>query len=849
MDKRVKHLAAYTITTVQIDYKPDGKLLIGPRPRGLLTGTDAAQCPYDKTLLVGDWISDYNSTGEVAVVINANAFWGEAPAIGSDITLLAPQGSVLARVVGHLQLPRQGRGSPRTGMPTMFVSTANYEAHFKVSGRRLPYDIVTINFKREGEIDYFRQAWSEKLLQGGAPCRIEDPEKLLAQMDERATAALMRTSPIVLGLSGMATICIIITTLLLGLRNRLHTLAMLRAIGAERRHLYLLVLSEAFQVAVSGCVLGIFAGWVSLKLMAQRMPASFPAGVALDRFTIVAAIVCAFSGVVGAAIAPCVQAARLKPLEILQNMYAPKQRLSVIRTVVGFLLLLPAPLLALRLPMDVALRCKLLLYLALPALIVGCILVAPLVVILAERIFSVLLSRLTGINPKLFSQPLSLQLGRVVSTAITISIGLGLYIAIETWGSSLTQPFLPSQGFPDVIVTFAPQGIDADKAEAAQRVEGLRQGESFVLESEQFILDDETLERIRANKEFTLSQNNVLVLGIDPAKAFGGKTPMFKLPFVSGSASAAERELAKGGTCVVPAMFATQSRFKVGDYVGIRVPVRDRENNITGERIEHLKIVGVIDASWHLITARAGLRGLDGNPFYTFSPIFVSYDQARSITSHDDKIQFVWANLSDKLKALQVEDATTELQNQITRAIGFGGADGVSAGMRMLRPGPRGGDRTFVQVSYRDFVLEGTVKHADDIISSMSRVPLWALAILSLSIVNAVMASVQVRRVEIGRMRAIGLSRSQLLRLICIEGVLVGAAACLLSLIFGIESGWCFTGYSRGMMAFGAIPVSFRLPVMHLIYANLFALGLALSAAIVPAWMISRREPADLLRQ
>ena len=127
--------------------------------------------------------------------------------------------------------------------------------------------------------------------------------------------------------------------------------------------------------------------------------------------------------------------------------------------------------------------------------------------------------------------------------------------------------------------------------------------------------------------------------------------------------------------------------------------------------------------------------------------------------------------------------------------------------------------------------------------------PLWALAILSLSAVNAVVASIQTRRVELGRMRALGLSRSQLLRLVCVEGLLIGVAVALLSLLFGIESGWCFTGYTRSKMAFGGLPVAFRLPLAHLAWANLLALGLALLAAVVPAVLLARREPAALLQE
>jgi cell division protein FtsX len=813
----------------------------------------------------------------------------------------------------------------------MFVSTADFEAHFRELQGKPPYDILALQLKSPLEWSAFRADWDARLKEGAFPCRLNDPATILKQMDDRSTDQFMRSSPLVLGLAGVATICIIITTLSLGLRNRLYTLAMLRAIGAERRHVFMLILTEGVLVSAVGCILGILGGWGALLIMASQTPAAFPNGVALDGATIVSAVICAVLGVAGAAMFPCVQAARMRPLDVLQELYVERRRVSVLRTALGVLFLLPAPVLALHIPIEAALRCKLLLYAALPALVIGCVLIAPLAVVLAERLFGSIVCRLAGLNPKLLSQPLSRQMGRAVGTAITISVGLGLYTAIETWGGSMTKPFLPSPGFPDVIVSFTPNGIDTNRAAAVLATQGFRPGEAFPFECEQFLLDDPTLDRIRSNKEYELQQNNVLLLGVDPEKGFGGSHPVFSFKFVEGSSAEAARRLAAGGACVIPTMFADQSRFGLGDKIGLRVPVVSQEggtNAVTGERIQALEIVGIAEMNWHLISARAGLRGQDGKPFSTLSPVFVSYAQSRDVTAHSNVVKFIWANMTDDLRALQVEDATTELQGRVTRAItpvgpggrpGMGGAFGgggpgasapgsTEGGMPAApgvdaegRRGPRpagapeggvapglahgdgegrqgpppgmgaggpggmsgapeggmrrgrggfgrgGGPQNFVQVSYRDFVLSGTSKHADDIISGMSRIPLWALAILSLCIVNAVVASIQTRRVEIGRMRAIGLSRSQLLRLVCLEGILIGFAVALLSLAFGVESGWCFTGYTRGTMAFGGLPISFQLPWAHLAMANLLALGLALAAAIIPALLISRKEPAALL--
>jgi hypothetical protein len=81
-------------------------------------------------------------------------------------------------------------------------------------------------------------------------------------------------------------------------------------------------------------------------------------------------------GVAGAAVIPCVQAARMRPLDVLQNLHAPRGAFRRTARRWASCCLLPAPVLALHLPIEPALRCKLLLYAALPALAIGCVMIA-----------------------------------------------------------------------------------------------------------------------------------------------------------------------------------------------------------------------------------------------------------------------------------------------------------------------------------------------------------------------------------------------------------------------------------------------------------------------------------------
>ena len=63
----------------------------------------------------------------------------------------------------------------------------------------------------------------------------------------------------------------------------------------------------------------------------------------------------------------------------------------------------------------------------------------------------------------------------------------------------------------------------------------------------------------------------------------------------------------------------------------------------------------------------------------------------------------------------------------------------------------------------------------------------WAaMAVASLGVVNTVMAGVRSRRYQLGVLRAIGVTRGEMLRLILAESLLLGVAACLLGVAAGL---------------------------------------------------------------
>ncbi len=130
----------------------------------------------------------------------------------------------------------------------------------------------------------------------------------------------------------------------------------------------------------------------------------------------------------------------------------------------------------------------------------------------------------------------------------------------------------------------------------------------------------------------------------------------------------------------------------------------------------------------------------------------------------------------------------------------------------------------------------------------VSQLPLVTLGVTSVSVIGAVLASVRARRWELGVLRALGIGRFALVRLIVAEALLVGIVACLLSLGFGVMAGYCGTGVTRYMNIRGGMITPLIVPWLQIGIGFAFALALCLFAAVWPAIACGRTEPLRLLQ-
>ncbi|TWT29679.1 FtsX-like permease family protein [Blastopirellula retiformator] len=664
----------------------------------------------------------------------------------------------------------------------------------------------------------------------------------------------------VTALSILASAFIIFTTLSMGVNERARQLAVLRAVGLRRMQVASLVVTEALALALFGWLGGLLGGWLLLQALASATPQLFPDGVALGGASVLLTGCCSLFGALLASIFPIWKATRISPLEAMAPLQVAPGGFRSYGAIglVSLLLIAINPLLVYLPGLPETLRFALVLLVGAPATIVGFILLAPLFVLVVEKIFSPVVATVMRLQNNLVQTQLSANMWRSAGIAASLMLGLGLYTATQVWGWSMLSGFLPGRWTPDVIVKFDP-GLPVETVEKVRQTEGVLADQFLSVAVEQTKLVGDPLKS--REKDSAVRQDNVCLIGLDAAAGLGGDSPLFRLEFVQGTREEAIAKLQQGRYCILPDTFQRLAGLNVGDKVGF-IPPSDPDNPV---EYEIAGIAAMPGSNW--ITKTTGLRR---NSVRTAGLAFASERQVRDDFKLPNR-EFFWLNVASGVTAEQLQE---RLQTLVASSRGGGRPNGetgpgreaaargestrqppvaAAAGPPARGPGRgrgRGGRDGPVQVSSIKDVRDSMRSRAGAAINAMGWLPLITLVVVSLGIVNTIAASVRARRWEFGVLRAVGLKRFGLSRLVLSEALLIGAVASLLSLAFGVVVGWSCLGLVRYVSNawFEGVATSLIIPWTSLWFGYALTFVLCTIAALWPAISAGRTEPLTLLQ-
>ena len=392
---------------------------------------------------------------------------------------------------------------------------------------------------------------------------------------------------------------------------------------------------------------------------------------------------------------------------------------------------------------------------------------------------------------------------------VAFACGFGAFVAVEVWGASLMKPFIPSPEWPDAIVSLLPGGVspyDVDRLSELPGVSAI--GELQVLQAP-FHPREESKGRGRGGRN---AYRNALLMAGKPELMFGGDAPLLPLKIVRGRRDAAFKAVAGGRSCIVTEMMARARGLEEGDDIAIEVR----------GAVHRLKIAGIADLNWHMVTSRGLVRGLNGMPSDTDGPVFVSFETMYSILpvpSLMSSMTHLWLRYRpDFVREHGVFAVGRMVEGSIAERLG--------------NP-----SQCAIRLHARDEIADGTMAHGARLIGAMARVPFVFLAVLSIGFVAMLTAFADASRREFEILRTVGATKMQLVLRMVKEAMRVASCGILAGMPCGAVAGWLFTWGTRAAMAHWGLPASFCVPWPEVasgaVGAVLFALLIAAPAAAV----------------
>ncbi|WP_084427558.1 FtsX-like permease family protein [Roseimaritima ulvae] len=717
------------------------------------------------------------------------------------------------------------------GLPSGFIQGVPTSAIYvrpgvadEINGYSGKPQVLQIALRDTVSSETFREVWEAKFAAHTPPLKLIDFAAVRRGMESSRTVSGQQSQAwAATGMASLAAIFIIFSTLSMGVSERAREFAMLRAVALTRFQVAGIIAVESVVLALLGWGGGLLAGWLMVLVGSRMLPALFSSGAVLGWGSIALSGLTVLAGATAAAILPAWRAMRIKPLEAMSaRPVTPNTRWWVVLGAIGFVLSAATPITVFMLPMSDSWRTWCYSFVTYPMLLLGMVLLAPAVVVGCERLCGPFVTRLLRLDQRMMKTQLSSNLWRSVGATLALSVGLGLYASTQTWGYSMLVPFTPGAWLPDALVAFHPVGLEEQDVPLVSQVDGVRADQVIPLAIEQAKFDwggDAPPSRMRFG-------DNGIVCGLDPQRAFGGDRPFLDVSFVRGTREAAIDAIENGVGCVVSEDFVMGTGLDLGDEVTF-VPPADESQRV------RYRIAGVVALpGWQWVTKFSGVRR---HFVRTGTLLFANRQRVREDFALE-RPEFFWLNLEQDADLAKVE---ADFQAIAER---HRGETFVATGV-----GEVNAYRPFARMTATETVKRAIQMRADDMIWGMSYLPLVTLVIMSLAIANTVIASVRSRTWEFGVMRSIGVTRSQLIRLVFAETSLIAISACMLSLGFGLIAGWC----GVGMAQFGgwfAGPPSFLIPWGQLSIGFGITLLLCLIAGLWPAIKTGRAEPLGLLQ-
>lgn len=771
-------------------------------------------------LIEGGWFD--TSDGDVVVVDQVTAAlvkdqWNYAAdesrgrvKVGETIELPAPHGSLKLRVVGIVHKPK----ILAMLQPSLYVPISTLQRWSAAGGG--PADRVSsiqIDLAPSADPAEFAERWRARLEAADPLLTLKLTSDQRSELD-RNLFGVRLASFLGGAVSLLAATFIILSTLSMGVNERQRTLAMLRAIGAEKRQLAGLVVLESLLLAGLGVAVGVPLGMLWVQVMHWTFSDLLQGGIVISLGGVAFAVGGAMTAAAVASILPAVGATRTDPLEAMTPLARPGPiRRAMLLAIPGAILAGIdtaiiftnwRPLVAAFGAQDVdtwarSVQFYLHFAIGLPALMLGFFLLAPLFVVLVERVAGPAVALVLGLRFSLLRQQLSGGVWRAAGTAAALMVGLAILVVLQVQGNTVVGGWRLPNKFPDIfITTFKIGGLTPADVAKIRTVEGIKQDELLPIA----IASPEFGSTIFSIRGAATMPEATMFFGVDPKLAL----QMMQLDFRDGTPEEAVRMMtANRRHVLVTEEFRKLKGLGVGDTIALKTP---RQGTID------YTIAGVVwSPGLDVVVSMFDL----GKQFEqrTAASIFGTLEDVRD----DFGVENVYLFAANLEPGIQKEALSAQVQQRL-------GAWGVQAGdVRQIK-----------------YYIE---HHFQKILMMISSVAFSAMAVAALGVANTVMAGVRSRRWQFGIMRSIGVTRGQLLRLVLAEAALLGVVGVALGLGAG---GTMALNAKQLLLVMVGYDPPFTIPWGMIGIGAGAVMAISILAGLWPAVSVARSEPLTLLQ-
>ena len=636
---------------------------------------------------------------------------------------------------------------------------------------------------------------------------------------------------VMLGCVSMLTaLFIILSTLSMGMVERVRQLGLLRCIGVTRFQLMQLVLLEVVPLGLSGVLLGVPLG-LGLTALSVWLVPDYIGSFVISWQGIALAAGAGMLTTLLAALLPVIAMLRVSPMEAAHPCASRPNRLLLL-AVVG----LAALLLVWQHYGIISRTVRDVNFLTMAATAVvflyfGYALLAPLAVRLIGAPAVVLAALILRVRTRLLQDQVGHAVWRSAGICCGLMVGLSLVVGIIVVNESVTSGWQFPKQFPAAFAWSFGQ-LSPKTAERIAAVPGV--GTFTVANSINVIVE----ERKPLAAKMLLSVT--WFMGVDPDSFFD----LVRLEFLEGEGNEqTARELLKEGGYVVIADDFSRSRNK---HFGDDVKVYDEQ----AKRWRHFKVAGVVRSpaldiaagyfqleSDYSVAASGSVMGSNEDLKRLFkingaNLALLNFDLADEPVPPDwppPRTAYEAAALPDKCY-----DAAVPLQRRYRRWREF-------QVMRHVRG--ELGDPSLRIGTVADLKDE-IDRQLTGITGLLTAIPGVALLVAAVGVANLMTANVTARAKQLAILRAVGATRGLILRIVIGEAIVLGLLGSALGLGLGLHLASNITHLVDRMWGFR---VALELPWNYVITSVVLTVGLCILAGIIPARHASRANIVDAL--